>query len=342
MFHNDMIRYLTSSIPYVNGTPHIGHALECIQVDTLLRYYRARGETIRGQFGSDDNSLKNVRAAQAAGEEVEAYVARHSEAFKALQPLLNLSFDDFMRTREDRHIRGAQKLWSMMKAEDIYQQTYEGLYCVGNAIVRDTTNSKSYRLRTSGGALDFESSGAPVIYSVWSAAAFGGTQQNYLNLQSSSQTAYAYGNWNFRAGNTGVLSGSGNPVLSILGAGSVSNIGVGSTSPYANLTIHANAFDTIRSTLFAIGSSTGSATTTLFSISNTGAITTNYATGCIQSTNGLLSSTGSACGGSGAYPFGLAGNATSTLTQFNAGLTAYASSTIGNGLSNGGQRGSVC
>jgi methionyl-tRNA synthetase len=131
MFHNDMIRYLTSSIPYVNGTPHIGHALECIQVDTLLRYYRARGETIRGQFGSDDNSLKNVRAAQAAGEEVEAYVARHSEAFKALQPLLNLSFDDFMRTREDRHIRGAQKLWSMMKAEDIYQQTYEGLYCVG-------------------------------------------------------------------------------------------------------------------------------------------------------------------------------------------------------------------
>jgi methionyl-tRNA synthetase len=82
-------------------------------------------------LGRDDNSLKNVRAAQAAGEEVEAYVARHSEAFKALQPLLNLSFDDFMRTREDRHIRGAQKLWSMMKAEDIYQQTYEGLYCVG-------------------------------------------------------------------------------------------------------------------------------------------------------------------------------------------------------------------
>ncbi len=126
-----MTRYITSSIPYVNGVPHIGHALECIQVDALLRYYRAQGETVRGQWGSDDNSLKNVRAAQAAGEEVEAYVARHSEAFRNLQTLLNLSFDDYMRTREDRHIRGAQKLWSMMNPEDIYQKTYEGLYCVG-------------------------------------------------------------------------------------------------------------------------------------------------------------------------------------------------------------------
>lgn len=86
---------------------------------------------MRGQFGSDDNSLKNVRAAQAAGEEIEVYVARHSEAFRDLQPLLNLSFDDFIRTREDRHIRGAQKLWSMMDPADIYQKTYEGLYCVG-------------------------------------------------------------------------------------------------------------------------------------------------------------------------------------------------------------------
>lgn len=126
-----MTRYITSSIPYVNGVPHIGHALECIQVDTLLRYYRGRGERVRGQFGSDDNSLKNVRAAQAAGEEVEAYVARHSERFRALQDLLTLSFDDYMRTREERHIRGAQKLWSMMNPEDIYTQTYEGLYCVG-------------------------------------------------------------------------------------------------------------------------------------------------------------------------------------------------------------------
>lgn len=62
-----MTRYLTSSIPYVNGLPHIGHALECIQVDTLLRYYRAKGETVRGQFGSDDNSLKKRTCRSSSG-----------------------------------------------------------------------------------------------------------------------------------------------------------------------------------------------------------------------------------------------------------------------------------
>ncbi|MBP9827900.1 methionine--tRNA ligase [Patescibacteria group bacterium] len=124
-------RYITASIPYVNAVPHIGHALEFVQVDFLLRYYRAQGENVRGQFGSDDNSLKNVRAAQAAGEETEAYVARHSQVFKELQELLGLSFDDFIRTREDRHMRGAQKLWSLMKPEDVYKKSYQGLYCVG-------------------------------------------------------------------------------------------------------------------------------------------------------------------------------------------------------------------
>lgn len=126
-----MTRYITSSIPYVNANPHIGHALEAIEVDALLRFFRQQGEDVRGQFGTDDNSLKNVRAAQNAGQEVEAYVAEHSKAFSALQGLLNLSFDDFMRTREERHIRGAQKLWSMFDPEDVYRKAYSGLYCVG-------------------------------------------------------------------------------------------------------------------------------------------------------------------------------------------------------------------
>ncbi len=126
-----MTRYLTSSIPYVNAEPHIGHALEFIQVDALARYRRLCGETVRAQYGSDDNSLKNVRAARDAGEEPESYVARHAQTFRDLQSLLNLSFDDFIRTREDRHIRGAQKLWEMMKPEDIYRKKYRGNYCVG-------------------------------------------------------------------------------------------------------------------------------------------------------------------------------------------------------------------
>jgi isoleucyl-tRNA synthetase len=65
-------RYFTASIPYVNADPHIGYALELVQTDALIRYYRQQGVVVRGQYGSDDNSLKVVRAAQAAGEEVEA------------------------------------------------------------------------------------------------------------------------------------------------------------------------------------------------------------------------------------------------------------------------------
>jgi len=75
--------------------------------------------------------LKNVRAAEEAGEDVDGFVARHAEEVRSLTPLLNCSFNDFIRTREDRHIRGAQKLWSACKPEDIYKKMYRGLYCVG-------------------------------------------------------------------------------------------------------------------------------------------------------------------------------------------------------------------
>ncbi len=126
-----MRRYITNSIPYVNAPPHIGHALETLQTDAWARYFRGRGDEVRVQFGTDDNSLKNVRAAREAGEDVEAYVARHAEAFRELQTLLNLRFDDFMRTREERHIRGAQKLWTLFSPEDVYKKSYRGMYCVG-------------------------------------------------------------------------------------------------------------------------------------------------------------------------------------------------------------------
>jgi methionyl-tRNA synthetase len=59
--------YITTTIPYVNARPHIGHALELVQADVLARYHRGRGDTVRFQAGTDDNALKNVLAAGAAG-----------------------------------------------------------------------------------------------------------------------------------------------------------------------------------------------------------------------------------------------------------------------------------
>jgi len=125
--------YISTAIPYVNGDPHIGHGFEYIFTDAVARYYRNALDTDHVFFltGSDENSLKNVRAAEDAGEEVESFVVRHAQEFRGLKEVLNLTFDEFIRTREDRHMRGAQKLWSACKSEDIYKKLYRGLYCVG-------------------------------------------------------------------------------------------------------------------------------------------------------------------------------------------------------------------
>src|SRR5215469_5640472 len=76
--------YITTTIPYVNARPHIGHALELVQADVLARYRRARGERVRFQAGTDDNSLKNVLAAEAAGVGVQEFVDASAAAFTAL------------------------------------------------------------------------------------------------------------------------------------------------------------------------------------------------------------------------------------------------------------------
>ena len=125
--------FITAAIPYVNGDPHIGHALEFIQVDAVARYHRQKfgPDTVRATTGTDENSLKNVRAAEQAGEDIATFVEKNSKKFSDLYSVLNLSFDDFIRTREDRHMLGAQKLWSAFKKEDVYTKTYKGLYCVG-------------------------------------------------------------------------------------------------------------------------------------------------------------------------------------------------------------------
>lgn len=125
--------FLTTAIPYVNASPHIGFALELIQTDAMARYYRYKlgDSSVRSLTGSDENSLKNVQAAETAGEDVSTFVERHADEFKSLGQLLNLSFDDFIRTREERHMLGAQKLWSACNPEDIYKKSYTGLYCVG-------------------------------------------------------------------------------------------------------------------------------------------------------------------------------------------------------------------
>ena len=123
--------YITTTLPYVNARPHVGHALELVQADVLARYHRGRGDPVRFQAGTDDNSLKNVLAAGAAGAGVREFVDRNAEAFGALGGALSLSVDDFIRTsRDPRHRPGVEAFWRACSA-DLYRQRYTGLYCTG-------------------------------------------------------------------------------------------------------------------------------------------------------------------------------------------------------------------
>jgi methionyl-tRNA synthetase len=125
--------YITTTIPYVNARPHIGHALEVVQADVLARFRRQHADRVRFQAGTDDNSLKNVLAAQAAGQGVREFVDRNAEAFLALGPALSLTVDDFIRTSRDlRHRPGVERFWQACAAAgDLYRKRYEGLYCTG-------------------------------------------------------------------------------------------------------------------------------------------------------------------------------------------------------------------
>lgn len=122
--------FISTAIYYVNAPPHIGHAFEIIQADVIARYHRILGEEVFFLTGTDENSLKSVRAAEKERISVKELVDKYAERFYQLKEVLNLTFDDFIRTTEERHIKGAQKLWQVCQ-KDIYKKIYKGLYCVG-------------------------------------------------------------------------------------------------------------------------------------------------------------------------------------------------------------------
>lgn len=128
-----MFVYLTTSIPYVNARPHLGHALEFVQADVLARHHRHRGRSVRLLSGTDDNALKNVTAARTAGVDPATFVAENADAFERLAGPLGLSLDDFIRTGSDpRHAPGVQRIWRRCaEAGDFTRRTYRGRYCTG-------------------------------------------------------------------------------------------------------------------------------------------------------------------------------------------------------------------
>jgi methionyl-tRNA synthetase len=125
--------YITTSIAYVNSEPHIGFALESVQADVLARYYRGQGIDVFFQTGTDEHGSKIQRTAEAAKKSPQEFVDGLSEKYKGLKGILNLSWDNFIRTTDrEIHWPVAIEIWNrLFDAGDIYKKKYSGYYCVG-------------------------------------------------------------------------------------------------------------------------------------------------------------------------------------------------------------------
>lgn len=124
--------YLTTAIPYANAAPHIGHAFEMLYADTMARYQRLLGHDVFFLIGTDEHGQKMWRTAQEAGRPVGEYAAEKSALFEKLADEWNITNNDFIRTTEERHRRGAQAFWAAcVENGDIYKKKYVGLYCIG-------------------------------------------------------------------------------------------------------------------------------------------------------------------------------------------------------------------
>ncbi len=124
--------YITTAIAYVNAAPHIGHAMEFVQADVLARFHGLKGDDVFFMTGTDEHGTKLVETAMRAIKTPHELVDENALLFENLCKLLDVDYDKFIRTSDESHKRGAQKLWKkLVDAGDIYKDTYEGLYCVG-------------------------------------------------------------------------------------------------------------------------------------------------------------------------------------------------------------------
>lgn len=123
--------YVTTPIYYVNGVPHIGHAYTTVACDVIARYHRLRGEAVFFLTGTDEHSQNVARIAEENGVSPGEWTDRMIPEWKRVWERLQISYDDFIRTSEDRHTRAVQEfVKALYDRGDVYLGTYEGPYCV--------------------------------------------------------------------------------------------------------------------------------------------------------------------------------------------------------------------
>lgn len=125
--------FITTPIYYVNDLPSIGHSYTTFACDTIARFQRLHGRDVLFSTGTDENSQKNIEAMEKSGEtDIASYLAKMASSWKQTWLDLHITFDDFIRTTEDRHLKAVERFWNASKESgDIYLGTYEGSYCVG-------------------------------------------------------------------------------------------------------------------------------------------------------------------------------------------------------------------
>jgi methionyl-tRNA synthetase len=124
--------YLTTPIYYVNARPHIGHAYSTIAADVIARRHRLLGDDTFFLTGTDEHGQKVQRSAEKAGIPSQQFADEVSATFRDLWARMGITNDDYIRTTDERHKRGVQRLWRTLEDRGaIYLSTYTGQYSVG-------------------------------------------------------------------------------------------------------------------------------------------------------------------------------------------------------------------
>src|SRR4051794_992253 len=152
--------YITTPIYYVNGTPHIGHAYTSIATDVMARFKRLDGYDVFFLTGTDEHGQKVEQAAAAAGVDPQSFTDRVSADFRAMTDAMGVSYDDWIRTTEQRHKVSCAELWRRIaRAGDIYLGHYEGWYAVRDEAFYDeselTTRPDGTRVAPSGAPVEW-------------------------------------------------------------------------------------------------------------------------------------------------------------------------------------------
>lgn len=124
------ILYVTTAIPYVNGKPHIGNALDYLLADIWARYQRMNGHEVVFQVGTDEHGNKIAAKASELGLHPQDYTDSMYGNFEELMKKVDATYTHFVRTTDEYHVAAVQYIWQQLQPY-IYKGTYEGWYCQG-------------------------------------------------------------------------------------------------------------------------------------------------------------------------------------------------------------------